>query len=281
MARPLRLELAGALYHVTSRGDGREDIFLSDEDRRAWLETLAEVCKRCNWVCHAYCQMSNHYHLVIETPEANLSKGMRQLNGVYTQHFNRRHDRVGHVFQGRFKAILVDKDSYLLELARYVVLNPLRAKMVRRLEQWPWSSYLATCGQTPAPSWLQVDFVLSQFAAQRARAIVKYAAFVHEGAKLPSVWTQLQGQIYLGSAAFVAKMQALVDKKPPLTEIPRAQRRALTRALSEYAGAHPRNEAIALAYLSGQHTMAAIANHFDVHYTTVSRLVKVYEVSRR
>jgi hypothetical protein len=212
--------------------------------------------------------------MVIETPDANLSKGMRQLNGVYTQRFNRTHRRVGHVFQGRFKAILVDKDSYLLELARYVILNPLRAKMVLRLEQWPWSSFLATCGQTAKPNWLQTDFVLSQFAPQRARAIAKYVAFVHEGAKLPSVWEQLQGQVYLGSEAFVKKMQALVDTKPSLTEIPRAQRRVLKRALTDFAGAHERNEAIALAYLSGQHTMAAIAKHFGMHYTSVSRLVK-------
>ena len=226
MARPLRLELAGALYHVTSRGDGREDIFLSDEDSIAWLEILADVCRRFNWVCHAYCQMTNHYHMVIETPDANLSKGMRQFNGVYTQRINRTHGRVGHVFQGRFKAILVDKDSYLLELARYVVLNPLRANMVPRLEQWPWSSFPATCGQTAKPDWLQVDFVLAQFrfSIQRARAIEKYVAFVHEGAKLPSVWEQLQGQVYLGSESFIKKMQALVDKKPTLTEIPRAQR---------------------------------------------------------
>ncbi len=281
MARPLRLELAGALYHVTSRGDGREDIFLSDVDRVAWLETLAEVCDRFNWVCHAYCQMTNHYHLVIETPDTNLSKGMRQLNGVYTQRFNRSHRRVGHVFQGRFKAILVEKDSYLLELARYVVLNPLRANMVRRLEQWPWSSYRASCGQAAQPDWLQVDFVLSQFGAHRARAIAKYVAFVHEGARLPSVWGQLQGQVYLGSKAFVVKMQALVDKKPSLTEIPRAQRRALTRALSDFADEHPRNDAMALAYLSGRHTMASIAEYFGVHYTTVSRLVKAYEAAQR
>ncbi len=124
---------------------------------------------------------------------------MRQFNGVYTQRFNRTHGRVGHVFQGRFKAILVDKDSYLLELARYVVLNPLRANMVPRLEQWPWSSFPATCGQTAKPDWLEVDFVLAQFSTQRARAIEKYVAFVHEGAKLPSVWEQLQGQVYLGS----------------------------------------------------------------------------------
>jgi putative transposase len=174
----------------------------------------------------------------------------------------------------------VDKDSYLLELARYVVLNPLRAKMVWRLEQWPWSRYLATCGQADKPARLQTDFILSQFAAQRAWAIAKYVAFVHEGVKLSSVWAQLQGQIYLGPEAFVKKMQALVDKKPSLTEVPRAQRRALTRALSDFAKTYDRNEAIAVAYLSGQHTMAAIAQHFGVHYTTVSRLVKDYEVAR-
>ena len=130
MARPLRLELAGGLYHVTSRGDGREDIYLSDADRETWLSVLGHVCARFNWRCHAWCQMSNHYHLVIETPEANLAKGMRQLNGVYTQRFNRTHGRVGHVFQGRYKAILVERDSYLLELVRYVVLSPLRAGMI-------------------------------------------------------------------------------------------------------------------------------------------------------
>ena len=120
MARPLRIELAGGLYHVTSRGDRREAIYLNDADRCAWRETLDQVCSRFNWVCHAWCQMTNHYHIVVETVEGNLSLGMRQLNGVYTQFINRSHQRVGHVFQGRYKGILVEKDSYLLELARYV-----------------------------------------------------------------------------------------------------------------------------------------------------------------
>lgn len=277
MARPLRLELAGGLYHVTSRGDGQEDIYLSDADRDVWLAALGQVCKRFNWVCHAWCQMSNHYHLLIETPEANLAEGMRQLNGLYTQRFNRMHGRVGHVFQGRYKAILVERDSYLLELARYVVLNPLRAGMVRRLEAWPWSSYLATCGQAPTPEWLQTDWTLAQFGRQRARAIRKYVEFVHEGARLPSVWTQLQGQIYLGSDAFVKKMQAQIEQKPALDEIPRAQRRGLTQPLADFEQRYARNEAMARAYLSGQHTMAAIAQHFGVHYSTVSRMVKNHE----
>lgn len=277
MSRPLRLELAGGLYHVTSRGDGREDIYLADADRLAWLDVFGQVCKRFNWVCHAWCQMSNHYHVLIETPEANLAQGMRQLNGVYTQRFNRAHARVGHVFQGRYKAILVERDSYLLELARYVVLNPLRARMVTRLEDWPWSSYLATCGQAHAPEWLQTDCIVAQFGRQRASAIRKYVEFVHEGARLPSVWTQLQGQIYLGSEGFVKKMQEQIEKKPTLDEIPRAQRRALTQALTDFERCYPRNEAMARAYLSGQHTMLAIAAHFGVHYSTVSRVVKAYE----
>lgn len=277
MSRPLRLELAGGLYHVTSRGDGREDIYLSDADRLAWLDVFGQVCKRFNWVCHAWCQMTNHYHLLIETPEAKLSQGMRQLNGVYTQRFNRMHGRVGHVFQGRYKAILVERDSYLLELARYVVLNPPRAGMVRRLESWPWSSYLATCGQTSAPEWLQTDWILAQFGKQRASAIRKYVEFVHEGARLPSVWTQLQGQIYLGSETFVKKMQSQIGKKLALDEIPRAQRRALTQPLPDFEQSYPRNEAMARAFLSGQHSMVAIAEHFGVHYSTVSRAVRVYE----
>lgn len=277
MSRPLRLELAGGLYHVTSRGDGREDIYLGEADRLAWLEVLGQVCKRFNWVCHAWCQMSNHYHLLIETPEANLAQGMRQLNGVYTQRFNRAHGRVGHVFQGRYKAILVERDSYLLELARYVVLNPLRARMVKRLETWPWSSYLATCGQAPVLAWLQPDWILAQFGRQRAGAIRKYVEFVHEGARLPSVWTQLQGQIYLGSDAFVKKMQAHIEKRPSLNEIPRAQRRMLTQPLAEFDQRYDRNEAMARAYMSGQHTLAAIAEHFGVHYSTVSRAVAGHE----
>ncbi len=131
MARPLRIEFAGALYHVTSHGDGRDDIFLCNEDRKLWLNVLGHVCERFNWIVHAYCQIGNYYHLVTETPDGNLSKGMRQLNGVYTQRFNRTHNRVGHVFQGRYKAILVQKDAYLLALSRYIVLNPVRARMVR------------------------------------------------------------------------------------------------------------------------------------------------------
>ena len=118
MARPIRLEFPGALYHITSRGDRRDDIYENDADRKSFLSLFENVCADHNWVCHAYCLMSNHYHLLVETPDGNLSGGMRQLNGVYTQLFNRVHNRVGHVFQGRYKAIHVEKDDYLQELCR-------------------------------------------------------------------------------------------------------------------------------------------------------------------
>ena len=183
MSRPLRIELAGGLYHVTSRGDRREDIFYSDADRQVWLEILGQVCSRFNWVCHAWCQMSNHYHIVVETIEGNLSQGMRQLNGVYTQYINRTYQRVGHVFQGRFKGILVERDSYLLELSRYVVLNPVRAGMVTDTGDWPWGSYQAMIGSAAKPVWLETDWLLGQFGQHRATAIAGY----HAGSVKPDI----------------------------------------------------------------------------------------------
>lgn len=188
MARPLRLEFRGALYHVTSRGDGQEAIYTDDTDRERCLDVLAGTVERFNWRVHAYCLMGNHYHLLVETPEANLAQGMRHLNGVYTQRFNRRHRRAGHVFQGRYKAILVQKDSYLLELSRYIVLNPLRARMVKRVPDWPWSSYRATAGLALAPNWLDTDWILSAFGQRKSHARARYRAFVAEGKNQPSPW---------------------------------------------------------------------------------------------
>ena len=237
MSRPLRLEIAGGLYHVTSRGDRRENIYHDDTDRLAWLAILAQVCERYNWRIHAWCQMSNHYHLIIETVECNLSAGMRQLNGVYTQDTNRRHHLSGHVFQGRYKAILVERDSYLLELSRYVVLNPVRAAMVKHTRQWKWSSYQAMIGnEPPPPPWLHTDWLLSQFGSQRARQIERYTEFVQQGIRSPDVWQQLKGQVFLGGDEFVDAMtkRLEVDAKFASQEIPRAQRRALAKSLAFY-----------------------------------------------
>jgi REP element-mobilizing transposase RayT len=275
MARPLRIEFAGALYHLTSRGDRREDIFLDDADRVMFLEVLAEVCDRFRWICHAYCLMSNHYHLVIETRESTLSQGMRQLNGVFTQRSNRRHGRVGHVFQGRYKAIIVQKDTYLLELARYVVLNPVRAGMVRSARDWPWSSYRATAGWSEVPDWLSVDWLLSAFGARRKAAMEAYRRFVSEGKGANSPWDDLKRQVFLGDEAFVDRMLSSLEGDAPLAEIPSTQHRSPPKPLAHYAKAiSDRDKAIAAAYASGGYSMKAIGDHFGLHYSMVSRIIQ-------
>jgi len=202
MARPLRIEFSGAVYHITSRGNERKAIFRDDQDRKMFLTTLEDVTHRYNWLCHAYCLMENHYHVLIETPDGNLSIGMRQLNGVYTQRFNMRHGRVGHLFQGRFKAVLVQKDSHLLEACRYVVLNPVRAKRVQRPEQWAWSSYGATAGWRKPPACLVTDWVLSQFGSERKKAEAAYRKFVRDGIGAESIWKDVRAQSVLGEGDF-------------------------------------------------------------------------------
>ena len=275
MARPLRIEFPGALYHVTTRGNAAADIVADDIDRAAFVELIGQVVERANWLCHAYCLMDNHYHLLVETPAGNLSRGMRHLNGVHTQRFNRRHRRVGHVFQGRYKAILVERDAHLLELARYVVLNPVRAHLVGRAEIWPWSSYRATAGLDAAPEWLSVDWLLAQFAPDAAAARRAYAAFVGEGAA-ERPWRRLKGQIYLGGDDFVAR--AAKHAAAGVAEVPRVQRAAAAKPLDDYrAGAASRHDAMAEAYASGVYSMSEIARPFGVHYTTVSRAVRAAE----
>ncbi len=275
MARPLRLEFAGALYHVTSRGDRQEDIYDDDDDRQVFLSVMASVCESCNWICHAYCLMSNHYHLLVETPDANLSRGMRQLNGVYTQTFNRRHGRVGHVFQGRYKAILVDRENYLLELSRYIALNPVRAGMVASAKDWPWSSYRATIGQTKKPDYLNTEWLLAAFAKRKSVAIERYKEFVAAGESQPSPWALLRNQIYLGSEPFVEKMKSLIDGEKELSEVPSSQRRPLPKALSSYeAASKDRNDAIIKSYRGGGYTLKEIGDYFGLHYSTVSGIIK-------
>jgi len=275
MTRPLRIEFSGALYHITSRGDGREDIYLDDVDRELFLAVFGEVCAQFNWLCHAYCLMSNHYHVLIETREGNLSQGMRQLNGVYTQRFNRRHGRVGHVFQGRYKAILVHKDSYLLELARYIVLNPVRAQMVRTAKHWPWSSYRATADLVEVPVWLHTDWLLSAFATRKREAAQRYCDFIIQGKGQPSPWQQLKNQIYLGDDKFVERMQRKLTEDVPLYDIPALHKRPVAKPLADYARKFKtRDEAIVAAHRSGGYSQKAIADYFELHYSTVSKIIK-------
>ena len=279
MSRPLRIEFPGALYHVTARGNARQDIFLDDEDRHSFLAVLERVVSRYHPLLHAYCMMGNHFHLVLETPEGNLSPIMRQLNGIYTQAFNRRHGRVGHVLQGRFKAILVERDSHLLELCRYVVLNPVRARMTRKAAKYPWSSYRATAGLDAIPSFLCTDWLLSQFGKQRSSAQRKYQAFVEEGVGQASPWPQVRGQVLLGSERFVERLQPQLQGKQSLKEIPRKQRYshrpALGRLLSgrTLAERDSRDEAIRRAHVEYGYSLSEIGRAVDLHYSTISRIV--------
>jgi len=209
MTRPLRIAFPGATYHIMSRGDRRREIYRDDVDRVLFLALLAREVRQLRWRLLAYCLMGNHYHLLLETPEANLVAGMRRLNGVYTQTFNRRHGLVGHVMQGRYKSILVDRDAYLMELTRYVVLNPVRAGMVSAVQEWAWSSFRATAGIVPAEDWLACDAVLQHFCGAALTARNNYRVFVLAGVDAPSPWSQLRGQIYLGREQFLVDMAQL------------------------------------------------------------------------
>lgn len=232
MTRPLRIEFPGALYHVTARGDKLNSIYRDDTDRYIWLEVLGLVCARFNLVTHAYCQMTNHFHLMVETVEGNLSQGMRQLNGIYSQRVNRRHGLVGHVFQGRYHAVLVQKEAHLLELARYIVLNPVRAGIVRTADEWYWSSHHCMLDRAGKPNWLNTQWLLGQFGASQATAVDAYRQFVAAGAGSPSPLKQVQHQLVLGNEGFAAQHREHTESDS-LVAVSKAHRRVAALTLCE------------------------------------------------
>lgn len=221
--------------------------------------------------------MTNHYHLLIETPEGNLGQGMRQLNSAYSQYYNRRHSLVGHVTQGRYKAILVQKDSYLRELARYIVLNPVRAGIVDAPENWEWSSHRFMLGEEPAPSWLAIDWLLTCFGPDKVAGTLAYQAFVMAGIDAESPLKNVSFQCILGDEAFVTEHRRSAEE-PVSREIARRQRRAFAMSLEEYALKFvPRDIAMAQAYRSTAFSMGQIAAYFGVSVRTVSRAVAALE----
>lgn len=281
MARPIRIEFPGALYHVTARGNRCENIYDDDIDRDRFLKILGQVITDANWLCYAYCLMDNHYHLVIETPDGNLSKGMRQLNGVFTQTSNRRHGQSGHLFQGRYKAILVDSDNYLMELTRYVVLNPMRAGIVDNPGAWPWSSYNAIIGEAVTPPWLAKDRLLAQFAAQRKKAVQHYIQFIAQGMGQESIWMHLNRQVFLGDDNFIRRMQEKIKGKSDDINIPQVQRRSPAKPLAEIAKAHKnRDRAIVAAYKTGEYSYQDIGTFFNLHFTTVGNIVRANKAKK-
>ncbi len=280
MARPLRIEYPGAVYHITSRGNEKKAVYRDDQDRKNFLSMLYGVNKRYNWICHAYCLMDNHYHLLIETPDGNLSIGMRQLNGIYTQVFNNRHERTGHLFQGRYKAILVQKDSHLLEVCRYVALNPVRAGMINAPENWTWSSYCSTAGKEKAHPCLSTEWILAQFSGKRGRAEEEYRRFVQWGIGKESIWLEVKGQAILGEGEFVKSLADYLKRYREVPEIPKSQRYVNRPGLEEILQENvlrdrrKRNRKIAEAVFNHGYRQSEIARHLGMHYSTISNLLR-------
>jgi len=256
MARPPRIVYPGALYHVTSRGNRRANIYVDERDFLTWQDRLAETVSRYNFAVHAFCQMPNHYHLLVETVEGNLSTGMHYLNSTYAQKFNHRHALTGHVVQGRFHAVPIKKDAQLLQVARYVAQNPVRAKLVEDAEAWRWGSHVNICGLAPPLPWLAGDWLLAMFGdVETAQAILRYRAFVRE-------------QVVVDSP--------LADH--PVHHVTSAHPRREARSL-EYYRTHysDRDEAMARAYATTAYRIDVIATHFGVSTKTVSRAVAKFK----
>ncbi|GBE06280.1 transposase IS200 like protein [bacterium BMS3Abin10] len=279
MARPLRIEYDGAVYHITSRGNAKRPIFKEDNDRTKFLETLQKVNKRYNWLCHAYCLMTNHYHLVVETPDGNLSKGMRQLNGIYTQTFNKEHNKVGHLFQGRYKAVLIQKDSHLMEVLRYAVLNPVRAKLVEKPEQWKWSSYKATAGRQKPHPCLTTDWILSQFGRKKRQAEKQYRDFVISGIDEDKICKDIRTKSILGEEDFVKTLLNYLRGYEDIQEIPKSQRYISRPGLNEIfskdilSNKRKRNSKIRKSVYKYGYSQKEIARYLGMHYASISRLV--------
>jgi putative transposase len=253
MARQPRTQYPGALYHVMSRGNKKQDIFLEPVDRQIFLRFLAYVVEENNWLCYAYCLMNNHYHLLLQTPLPNLSVGMKYLNGVYSQHFNIRNNRVGHVMQGRYFSRLIESENYLLELSRYVVLNPVRAGLCQRVQDWKWTSYHATAGLAPQIAILQTDFILQHFSDDITRACEAYKRFIN-GESPASLYTDEKSAFY---------------GQP---EIPRTVQ--LSQILSDSNDRERRNRSIQVAYFDHGFPQTEIASFLGLHYSTISKIVK-------
>ncbi len=268
VARPLRIQCAGLTYHVTARGVRRSNIYLDDHDRRHFLLTLAAVAERFDLRCHAYCEMTNHYHLALTTVDANLSRAMQRLNGEYAQWWNWRHDRVGHVFQARFNAQIVQDDSYLANVCRYIVLNPVRARMAAVPEAWPWSSYRAMTGLGPRPGFLDCSWLHRWAGPGGPTGGSGFRQFVRsvEGDDV-----RLSRDAILGDDEFVARFGPYRERAGP--EIPRATaRRALAAIFQGAASRTARNAAVMIA-VRERYALADIARFLEVHPSTVSKIV--------
>ena len=271
MARPLRVLFPGALYHLTSRGNNRARVFRSPADYESFFDVVAQVVDRYGWLCHSYCVLGNHYHLLVETPHPNLPVGMRQLNGVFTQRYNRRHERCGHLFQARYTAVLVEAESHLLEVVRYIARNPVRARLCPEPAGWKWSSYPAFLGLVPRPAFLTDSWILRHFAQDRATARDGLRRFVEGGTAAP---LRLRAGVYAATDEFLKDVLRDVD---PIAEVPRRQWQPAPPSLAEIFQTTERH--VAAAYRQYGYTLRDIACHLGCHYSTVSRRLRREEAA--
>ena len=285
MARPLRIEFPGAVYHVTSRGDRQEAIFNDDVDRKIFLDVVSDALRRLQADAFAYCLMGNHYHFVLRTRLANLSRIMRHVNGEYARAYNRRYDVKGHLFQGRFGAILVDRQAYLMEVCRYVELNPVRAGIVETALEWPWSSYRAHVGLARSPQWLATNELRGHMLGREIRSAddERQAARLHADLVATAVGVELwpghlRQEIFLGDEDFVSVTQAQAESlRLAAAEIPESHRMAPVDRATVQGSRRVRALAFRQAYYVDGMTMSAIARQANVSTATVSRLVAMAE----
>jgi len=224
MARPLRVEFEGALYHLTGRGNARQRIFADEKDCAKFVQLLVESLQRYDIMLHGYVLMGNHYHLIAETARANLGRWMHWLTTAYTVYFNRRHHRVGHLFQGRYKSIVVEAEGYLLSLSRYVHLNPVRGKVIgrgdpvhrrKRLREWRWSSYRGYGGLARAEPWVNQERILDEIGGALKERRLRYRRFVEEGLlrEIENPFEAVQWQTALGREHFLQRLRDHVERK--------------------------------------------------------------------
>lgn len=282
MARPTRIEFAGAVYHVCSRSEAGEAVFVDDIDRQALLTVLCQAMQRFDAQVLAFCLMPDQFNLLLFTRQANLSRLMRHINGVYTQGYNRRHGTSGHLFQGRFKAVLVDREALLLDACRYVELNPQRVGLVRSAADWPWSSCRAHLGLAEPPAWLDVDGLHSHLlerpalsSADHRRAAERYARLLAADPNLDLWQGHLRQQIFLGDAKFAERMQAMTRQRRRGAELPRSGRQ---RSFAQWLGdCGSREQALYRAHTEGGISMTALAGELGLSVSRISRLIKGVE----
>ena len=252
MGRPMRADFAGAFHHVTNRGNYEQVIFRDDADRAGFLACLASAVARQGWRCHGYCLMDNHFHLLLETPEANLARGMQWFAAVWTRRHNRRHGLTGHLFQSRYHSVVIEQDSHLLEAVRYIALNPVRAGMVARAEDWPWSHHRALAGLTPVSDWLTCRWLWAHWHLEEEKAQAVYRQFVAEGRQLAPE----RQRPWLAPAAALPEPAAL------------AQLRALAAAAGRDRGW------MRQAHRDMGYSQTLIAEAAGVHVATVKRVLR-------